>query len=153
MNTSVLLALESALVAHLGDGRLPFAASVVGASNPRVTDEEQYGILGQYVAVPAVIVTAEGNGLNDPNAPVMNATATITVRDSSLQVSVATHRSHATTVSDELWDIGLLSDAIGAADGITLTSVFLGGETFTKPGRAYETAFQLNFIVSGKDNS
>lgn len=151
MNSSVLLALESAMVAHLGDGRLPFATSVVGGSNPLVADEEAYGVLGQYVRLPAVVVTVEANGLNDPNAPVLNATATITVRDSQFQVSVATHKAHAIEVSDELWDIGLLSAAIGSAPGITLTSVFPGGETFTKPGRAYETAFQLNFIVSGKD--
>lgn len=151
MNTAVLLNLESALVSFLGDGRLPFVASVVGASSPLVTDEEAYGILGAYVHVPAVVVTVEGNGLVDANAPVANATATITVRHSSLQSTVATHKADATTVSDELWDIELLSAAVGDHPGLTLTSVFPGGEAFAKPGRAYETTFTLNFIIAGKD--
>lgn len=151
MNSSVLLNLESALVAHLGDGRLPFAAVVVGGSDPRVTDEETYSVLGQHVPLPAVVVTVQDGPLVDPNAPVYQPTVRVTVRHSDLRSTVATHKAAAVLVAETLWNISELSAAIDASPVLTLTSVFPAGEEFTKSGRALETTFSLNFIISGKD--
>ena len=54
MNSSFTLNLEAALIAYLTP-LCQFAESVTGMSDRAHADEEQYGVLGEYVAVPAVI--------------------------------------------------------------------------------------------------
>jgi len=147
---SCISTLESALVSHLGDGRLPFAASVTGASDPRHADEDQYGILGKYVQLPAVVVECSGDDASGGGAPIINSTARITVRHSLERWTVASHKADSETVAAQLWDYAAMAEAIGAS--LTVSSIRFGGEEFTRDGRALETVFTLNLIIGGKED-
>ncbi len=111
MNSSVTLNLEAALIAYLTP-LCPFAESVTGMSDRAHADEDQYGVLGEYVSVPAVIVSVEGGENEVPTVPVINAAVTVTVRSSSEQSTVATHNANAITVCDALWDAAELHASV-----------------------------------------
>lgn len=151
MNSSLLLPLESALVAHLGDGRLPFAQSVVGASSPAHSDEVRYGILGQYVRVPSVVVTVEDGEYDFPDNPCASFPVKVAVTSSQFQSSVATHIANATTVSDELWDKDALFDGVNESSRLVIAGVQRIGEGFRKEDSAMVTEFSLKIVVSSKD--
>lgn len=147
--TTALSTLESALAAYLTP-LLPWAASVSGASDPRHADEEQYGILGAYTAVPAVIVAVGDPSQGEAVAlPVYQVSTTVTVRHSELQSLVSTHKTHAEAVGALLWDLSAMTTALGAS--LIVSSYFVTGEAFTRNNRALETVFTLSITISGKE--
>lgn len=150
MNSSVTLNLEAVLVAYLTP-LCTFAASVTGMSSRAHADEDQYGILGEYVAVPAVIVSVEGGENEMPTVPVINAAVTITVRSSTEQSTVATHNANAITVSDAMLDEVELYEAISNYPGLTLSAIYPEGQRFTREGRKLETSFPFKITISSKE--
>ena len=150
MNSSVTLNLESALVAYLTP-LCPFASSVTGMSNRSHADEDQYGILGEYVAVPAVIVSVEGGENEMPTVPVINAAVTITVRSSTERSLVATHNANAITVSDAMWDEAALHSFVSSRPGLTLSGIFSERQRFTREGRKLKTSFPFKVTISSKE--
>ena len=150
MNSALSLNLEAALVAYLTP-LCPFAESVTGASDRRHADEDQYGILGQYVAVPAVTVSVPGGSNTMNTVPVIETEVMVTVRHSAERSTPATHKADSVTVSDALWTVADLNTAIGDTDGITLSQIYSTGETFTREGRKLETTFTFNAIISSKE--
>lgn len=151
MNSSLALNLEFALVAFLGDGRLPFASSVVGRSNPLVRDETAYGILGQYVSVPSVLVSVDSGEYDFPDNPTAAFGVTITFTSSMFQTSAATHALNASKIADEIWDKQALLDGLSASDKIVPAGVLRVGESFRVDGSAYISEFQIKAIVTSKD--
>ena len=150
MNSSVTLNLEAALVAYLTP-LCNFAGSVTGMSNRAHADEDQYGILGEYVAVPAVIVSVDGGENEMPTVPLINAAVTVTVCSSSEQSTVATHNANAITVSDALWDVAALHASVSAYPGLTLSEIYPEGQRFTREGRKLETIFPFKVTISSKE--
>jgi len=150
MNSSVTLNLEAALVAYLTP-LCPFAESVTGMSNRAHADEDQYGILGEYVAVPAVIVSVEGGDNETPTVPVINAAATVTVRSSSERSLVSTHNANAVTVSEGMLDACEIYESVGAYPGLTLSEIYPEGQRFTREGRKLETVFNFKITISSKE--
>lgn len=151
MNSSVTLNLEAALVAYLTP-LCPFAESVTGMSDRSHADEDQYGILGEYVAVPAVIVSVEGGENEMPTVPVINAAVAVTVRSSSEQSLVATHKANAVTVSDAMLDAAEIYESVGEYPGLTLSEIYPEGQRFTREGRKLETVFNFKITISSKES-
>lgn len=150
MNSSVTLNLEAALIAYLTP-LCPFAESVTGMSDRAHADEDQYGVLGEYVSVPAVIVSVEGGENEVPTVPVINAAVTVTVRSSSEQSTVATHNANAITVCDALWDAAELHASVSEYPGLTLSEIYPEGQRFTREGRKLETIFPFRITISSKE--
>ena len=150
MNSSLTLNLEAALIAYLTPV-CSFAESITGMSDRSHADEDQYGILGEYVAVPAVIVAVEGGDNEMPTVPLINAAVTVTVRSSSEQSTVATHNANAITVSDALWDVAALHDSVADFPGLTLSEIYPAGESFNRTGRKLETVFNFRISISSKE--
>lgn len=141
--------LESALVSYLTP-LLPWAASVTGASDPRHADEEQYGILGKFVAVPAVVVSCGDSSQGDTvTIPVYRVSVTVSVRHSELRSLISTHKAHAEAVGALLWDISAMTTALEGS--LIVSSYFVTGEAFTRNNRALETTFTLSITISGKE--
>ncbi len=151
MNSSVTLNLEAALIAYLTP-LCQFAESVTGMSDRAHADEDQYGVLGEYVAVPAVIVSVEGGENEMPTVPVINAAVTITVRSSSEQSLVATHNANAVTVSDAMLDAAEIYESVGEYPGLTLSEIYPEGQRFTREGRKLETVFNFRITISSKES-
>ena len=150
MNSSVTLNLEAALIAYLTPV-CSFAESITGMSDRSHADEDQYGILGEYVAVPAVIVSVEGGENESIEAPAINASVTITVRSSTEQSTVATHNANSITVSDALWDEAALHSFVSSRPGLTLSGIFSEAQRFTREGRKLETSFPFKVTISSKE--
>ena len=150
MNSSLTLNLEAALIAYLTPV-CSFAESITGMSDRSHADEDQYGILGEYVAVPAVIVAVEGGDNEMPTVPLINAAVTVTVRSSSEQSTIATHNANAITVSDALWDVAALNASVSAYPGLTLSEIYPEGQRFTREGRKLETIFPFKVTISSKE--
>lgn len=152
MNNAISINLESALVAYLTP-ICTFAASVTGNSDPRHADEEQYGILGAYAAVPAVIVNVGPGEQEIETTPVLRFNVVVTVRSSTLRSLVATHNTNSTTVADAMWDESTVMTELNESETIIVSSIHAAGETFTREGRKLETTFNFSIVASSKDNT
>lgn len=147
--TTAISTLESELVAYLSAAGLTWAASITGASDPRHADEEQYGILGAYTAVPAVIVQCDDAPAESEQVPVYRVPVTVTVRSSTLRSLVATHRTRAEAVAAAMFSEAAVNTAL--SDSLIVSAINPTGESFTRNGRALETRLSFTFTISGKE--
>ncbi len=150
MNSFVSINTEQALIDYLTP-LFPWAACIIGASDKRNADEDQYGIIGEYVPLPAIVVSVGQLSVEATTAPVFHGQVTVTVRSSSELTTVDTHRRNTSKVSDALWDQEALFNSIDETQHLTLSSIFSTGEEFTREGRKLESRFTFDIIISGKD--
>lgn len=150
MNSSVSLNTERVLIDYLTP-LFPWASCIIGASDRSNVDEDQYGILGEYVTLPAIVVMVQSLSSIDPTVTGFNGQATVTLRNSAELTTVDTHRRYATALSEALRDQGAIATAFDDTQDLTLSVIFASGESFTREGRKLETVFTLDIIISGKD--
>jgi uncharacterized membrane protein len=119
-------------------------------SNRAHADEDQYGILGEYVAVPAVMVEVLDGTQSLPDNPCVMFGVKVTVRSSSEQSTVATHNLNASTVGDVLWDPAAINEAIDDSAKLAISGHNHDGQSFNRTGRALVTEFSMQFEVTSK---
>jgi len=147
-NTNIIPNLVTAIVNYItAQSGIGFAETVTDQSDYRLADEERDGILGQYIPVPAVIVSCGQANFDLPENPCINADVSVLVRHSIESSTYATHLADVAIVHDGLWDQAALAAHVNTADGLVFSHVTYSSIGFQRVGRAFESTIIFNITV------